>query len=398
MLRVAAKITAEEIKNFDYFHDLKNRFIETRGPNQIYWREKSELEKLMPKDPETLLFLLRSMMITRRAEEMIKNLYDKGLIPGSAFFGRGNEATSCGVMAAMKYEDPAFPLHRDLGCDFVRGAEAFERGDIKVPLANLFFAQYMSRANSPCRGRDGNIHWGIPEINRYPMISHLGTNISVACGAALLEKFRDSGLVAFTFIGDGATSTQDFQALNQAAARKLPVIVVIDNNQWAYRTTLQEQTSAIPLSRKAEAFGIRGFTIDGTDILSVYAITKLAREIALSGTPVLLESVTFRMAGHSAYDPHEKYVPKEDLEKWATRDPIARFEKYLRENALSDVDNRFLEDVALEEINTGIERELDEGIEWAHSQTDPESKTLYDDIYANPVCQKLIRDLHGGSS
>ena len=386
MLRVAAKIAAEEIKNFDYFHDLKNRFIETRGPNQIYWREKSELEKLMPKDPETLLFLLRSMMITRRAEEMIKNLYDKGLIPGSAFFGRGNEATSCGVMAAMKYEDPAFPLHRDLGCDFVRGAEAFERGDIKVPLANLFFAQYMSRANSPCRGRDGNIHWGIPEINRYPMISHLGTNISVACGAALLEKFRDSGLVAFTFIGDGATSTQDFQALNQAAARELPLIVVIDNNQWAFRTTPQEQTRAVPLSLKALAFGMRGLTIDGTDILSVYAAMKMARELALEDKPVLIESVTFRMLGHSVYDSYKKYVPAEDLERWAGRDPIEQFENYLREK-------KWLNDSALEEIKTGIEKGLDGAVEWAKHSPQPEPEDLYAGVAANEELQKFIEIL-----
>lgn len=374
-------------KDFDYFRDLQSHFIDVAGPNQIYSRDKKELLELAPKDPETLLFLLRSMMITRRAEEKIKGM--AGQLPGSAFFGRGNEATSCGVMSAMKYKDPAFPLHRDLGCDFVRGDEAFKRGDIKFPLANLFFAQYMSKANSPCRGRDGNIHWGIPEINRYPMISHLGTNISVACGAALIEKFRNSGLVAFTFIGDGATSTPDFQALNQAAARELPLVVIIDNNQWAFRTTPQEQTKAIPLSLKALAFGIRGFTIDGTDILSVYSAVKMARDLALKGMPVLIESVTFRMAGHSVYDPYEKYVPKDDLERWTRRDPIEQFENHLREKMI-------LSNAKFDEIKTSVEKEIGEAVSWAENSPHPEPGDLYKGIAANRELQEFTETLCRG--
>lgn len=398
---VASGKTRPFFKDFDYFCDLENHFIDVVGPNQIYQRELTDLSKLFWSEGgrRDVNLLLRSMLITRRAEEKVFLLWKAGEIPGSIFSGLGNEATSCGVMAAMKYGDPAFPLHRDLGCDFTRGVEAFERGDIPAPLANLYFAQHMSKASSQCKGKDGNIHWGIPKMNRYPMISHLGTNIPNACGAALIEKFRNSGLVAFTFIGDGATSTPDFQALNQAASRKLPVIVIIDNNQWAYRTKLDEQTAAIPLSRKAEAFGIRGFTIDGTDALCVYALTKMAREIALSGTPVLIESVTFRMAGHSAYDPYEKYVPKEDLERWHRRDPIARLTNFLygKPNLAEEKTEKF--DQELNEIRRqlekelGIEKELDEAIEWARNAPDPQTNTLCDDVYADEAAQKFVASL-----
>ena len=382
------------LKNFDYFETLKKHFIDVSGPNEFLLREKMELVQFMPKDPETLLFLLRSMLLTRRAEEKIKGI--AGQIPGSAFFGTGNEATSCGVMAAMRYEDPAFPLHRDLGCDFIRGHEAFLRGDIKVPLANLLFAQYFSRANSPCRGKDGNIHWGIPEIGRYPMISHLGTNIPVACGAALYEKKKQTGLVAFTFIGDGATSTPDFQALNEAAVLELPLIVIIDNNQWAYRTKLEEQTRAIPLSRKAEAFGIRGFTIDGTDILAVFALVRKARELALSGKPVLIESATFRMSGHSVYDPYTHYVPKSDLEKWARRDPIAQLANIIYgEPDLSseNLEADFQKVKTRLEKEMGVEEELQNALEWAKSSPQPEPGDLYADISSNPELQKFIEAL-----
>ncbi|QQG46044.1 MAG: thiamine pyrophosphate-dependent dehydrogenase E1 component subunit alpha [Candidatus Niyogibacteria bacterium] len=385
-------------KEFDYLEDLKEHFIEVAGPNQIYLREKSELMELAPKDTETLLFLLRSMLITRRAEEKVRKLWPKE-IPGSIFFGRGNEATSCGVTAAICYEDPLFPLHRDLGCDFVRGAGAFRREDIPVNLAKLYFAQHMSKKDSPCRGRDGNIHWGIPTMNRYPMISHLGTNIPIAGGAALAEKTKKSGLVAVTFLGDGATSASDFQAPNQAAAWKLPLIVIIDNNQWAYRTTLKEQTEAIPLSRKAEAFGIHGFTVDGTDILTVYAVTKKAHEIALGGRPVLIESVTYRMAGHSEYDPFQKYVPKEDLDRWHRRDPIARLtnsiygEPSLTEENIEDFDRKLREIKTRLEKEMNIEQELDEAIEWARNLPDPEPSDSYGGIFANPTAQNFLDNL-----
>lgn len=384
---MSAKIRPN-LKNFDYFETLEKHFLDLQGPNELLIREKKELEELAPKDKETLLFLLRSMMITRRAEEKIKGLVGQGMIPGSAFFGKGNEATSCGVAAAMKYEDDPFPLHRDLGCDFVRGAEAFKRGGIKVPLANLFFAQYMSRASSPCRGRDGNIHWAIPEMNRPPMISHLGTNIPVAGGASFWEHLQKSGLVAYVFVGDGATQTPDFQGLNHPAVEKWPLITIIDNNQWSFRTTLQEQTAAIPLLRKAEAFGIRGFTIDGTDVLAVYAITKMAREITLSGTPVLIESVTFRMEGHSVYDEYKNYVRKEDLEKWATRDPIKRFQDHLKKTGIT------LE-AEIAEMAKDIENELEKAEKWAKNQPQPDPEDLYANIAANEELQKFIEMLCG---
>lgn len=386
-MNVALKVTREEIKNFDYFRDLEHRFIEIRGPNQMYWRQKSDLEKFMPKDRETLLFLLRSMMITRMAEEKIERI--AGQVPGSAFFGKGNEATSCGIAAALNYDDLPFPLHRDAGCDFVRGVEAFKRGDIKVPLIKLFFAQYLSKANSPCRGKDGNIHWGIPEMNRPPMISPLGTNIPVSVGAAFFEKLRKSGRIVYGFIGDGATQTGDFQGLNQAVAWNCPLITFIDNNQWSFRTTLQEQTAAIPLSRKAEAFGMRAFTIDGTDILAVYALTKIARKIALSGNPVLIESVTFRLAGHSVYDSYKEYVPAGDLEKWQKkRDPISGFQNHLKETGV-------VSEKEIEALADEIEKEIDEALEWAKNSPDPKPQDLYADVAANPELQKFIEILCG---
>lgn len=373
------------LKNFDYFATLKNHFLDLQGSNEFFLREKSELEEFMPKDPETLLFLLRSMLKTRLAEEKVARIAGRE-VHGSAFFGTGHEAISCGVAAAMKYEDPPLPTHREIGCDFTRGEEALKRGDIKLPFSYTYIAQYMSKADSLGRGRVENIHYGIPEMSRPPIISHLGTNIPIACGIALMEKHHKSGLVAYTFVGDGATSSADFQGLNQAAARQWPLITVIANNQWAYRTTLEEQTRAIPLVRKAENFGIRGFCVDGTDVLAVYALTKMAREIALSGTPVLQECVTYRLCGHSIYDPREKYDDKEKWAKWSAVEPIGRFEEYLKEKGI-------VPESEIQKEKDEAAKEIENALEFAQKSPEPEAANLLSGLYACAAAQEWLEKI-----
>jgi TPP-dependent pyruvate/acetoin dehydrogenase alpha subunit len=183
--------------------------------------------------------------------------------------------------------------------------------------------------------------------------------ISVAVGTALQAKLQKQNRVAMNYIGDGGSRVGEFhEAVNFAAVQKLPFILIIENNQFAYSTPTPKQYAAERLIDCAESYGIPGFQIDGTDFFEVYRITKNAVERARRGEgPTLVESVTMRMRGHAEHDNME-YVPKKMLEEWEKKDPIVKFEKYLQDQKL------FIGKVR-EGITLRIKTELEEAIEFA---------------------------------
>ena len=184
------------------------------------------------------------------------------------------------------------------------------------------------------KGRDGNVHMGDARLGLHTMVSHLPAMLPVAVGMALAFKIRDEKRVAVAWCGEGASARGDaHEGMNLAGVRRLPVVFVIDNNQWAYSTPAHLEYAIEHLADRAAAYGFEGVVVDGTDVLAVYREAKRAIEKAREGGgPTLIESVTLRMEGHAVHD-DAFYVPKELFEEWAQRDPIERFRGWLRDDA-----------------------------------------------------------------
>ncbi len=303
--------------------------------------EVSEYEYLQLEDR---IWLFRAMLLMRGIEERAMSLYRQGKVPGSFYDGFGQEAVSAGAAFAMAPEDRLCILHRDLAAHVIRGVTP-----------TRIFSQYMGRAGGVTRGRDGNVHFGDWRLGCVGMVSMLPDMMLVATGMAMAFKLRGEQRCALTWFGDGSTSRGDFhEAMNWAGVQKLPVVFVLENNQYAYSTPLDKQFAVDPVQR-ATAYGFTGVTVDGNDCEAMFDATREARERALAGNgPTLIEAVTMRMHGHAAHD-DMKYVPKELVEEWRARDPIERQEKRLR--ALG-VDVDALRASVAEEIDAGATQAL----------------------------------------
>jgi pyruvate dehydrogenase E1 component alpha subunit len=254
-----------------------------------------------------LIYMLEMRGIERRA----MSLYRQGKIPGSFYDGLGQEAVSAGAAFAMAAEDRLCVLHRDLAAHLVRGVEP-ER----------IFAQYMGRAAGITGGRDGNIHFGDRHLGCVGMVSMLPDMMVVAVGMAMAFRLRGERRCALTWFGDGATSRGDcHEAMNWAGVQRLPVIFVLENNQYAYSTPTELQFAVDPVERAA-GYGFPGVTVDGNDVEAMFAATLTARERAISGGgPTLIAAQTMRMHGHAAHD-DMRYVPAALVDHWRGRDPI----------------------------------------------------------------------------
>ena len=216
--------------------------------------------------------LLRYMLEMRGIERRAMNLYRQGKIPGSFYDGLGQEAVSAGAAFAMAAEDRLCVLHRDLAAHLVRGVEP-ER----------IFAQYMGRAAGITGGRDGNIHFGDRQLGCVGMVSMLPDMMLVAVGMAMAFRLRGERRCALTWFGDGATSRGDcHEAMNWAGVQRLPVIFVLENNQYAYSTPTELQFAVDPVERAA-GYGFPGVTVDGNDVEAMFAATLAARERAIAG-------------------------------------------------------------------------------------------------------------------
>jgi len=276
-------------------------------------------EQAAPLALEDRVALLRFMHLHRAVESRGHVLYRQGQVPGSYYDSHGQEAIPVGVAYALSPRDRATPLHRDMGVHLVRGTEPAR-----------ILGQYMGRAGGVTEGRDANLHFGDPRRGCVGMVSALGDMACVALGIATAAKLRGEPRCVATFFGDGATSRGDIhEAMNWAGLHRLPVLFVLEDNQFAYSTPAAEQFAVHP-SRRAEGYGFPAVDVDGNDVEAVFAAARDARRRALAGEgPTLLSCRTLRMHGHGAHD-DMSYVPPAMLEEWAGRDPIARQEERLR--------------------------------------------------------------------
>jgi TPP-dependent pyruvate/acetoin dehydrogenase alpha subunit len=262
--------------------------------------------------------LLRYMAMMRAAEERGLALYRQGKVPGSFYDGRGQEAISVGAAFALAPRDRICILHRDLGAHFVRGVTP-----------DRYLANYMGRARGVTGGKDGNVHFGDRELGCVGMVSMLPDMAQVANGMALAFRMRGEPRVAMTFFGEGSTANgQWHEAMNFAAIHRLPIVFILENNQFAYSTPNDLEFAIDPITHAA-GYGFPGVNVDGNDVEEVFDAANAAVERARAGEgPTLVECQTMRMHGHGAHD-DMSYVPDGMLEEWERRDPIERYAERL---------------------------------------------------------------------
>jgi pyruvate dehydrogenase E1 component alpha subunit len=307
------------------------------------------------------------MLLMRGLEERAMTLYRQGKVPGSFYDGYGQEAVSAGAAFAMGPGDRLCILHRDLAAHLIRGVTPAQ-----------ILGQYLGRDTGITRGRDGNVHFGDPHLGCVGMVSMLPDMMLVATGMAMAFKLRGEARCAMTWFGDGSTSRGDFhEAMNWAGVQKLPVVFVLENNQYAYSTPLDKQFAVDPVERAA-AYGFVGVTVDGNDVEAVFEATRAARERALAGGgPTLIEAVTMRMHGHAAHD-DMKYVPKEQVEEWRKRDPIDGQEARLR--ALG---------VDVDAVREEVQAEIDAATEEALAAPMPDPASAADGVFCDGEAEPL---------
>ena len=288
-----------------------------------------------------LLQLYRSLLRPRLLEEKMLALLRQGRV-SKWFSGIGQEAIAVGVTSALEQDEFIFTLHRNLGVFTTR----------QVPLDKLF-CQWEGKAGGFTKGRDRSFHFGTMDYHIIGMISHLGPQLALADGVALAHKLGKEAKISVAFTGEGGTSEGDFhEALNVAAVWKLPVIFIIENNGYGLSTPTSEQYACQHLVDRAKGYGMKGYKIDGNNILEVYqTISDIAKNMRKNPEPVLVECITFRMRGHEEAS-GVKYVPKELLAEWAEKDPISNYEQYLiaqgvlTEETIAAIRKEFKEDIA----------------------------------------------------
>lgn len=325
--------------------------------------------------PEQMLELYRYLKLTRLVEERVVNLYRQTKVVGGVYRSLGQEATAVGSAYALRPDDFITPIIRDLGACFVKGIRPRE-----------IFAQYMAKAWGPSGGKDLNVHFGYMDKGFLGPISHLGDMIPVMTGILVGARLQKKDIVGLAYIGDGGASTGAFyEGMNFAAVQKLPLVVIVEHNQYAYSTPTSMQTALRNLAEKAAAFGIPGYIVDGNDVIACHEVTKQAVDYARSGRgAVLIEAKTYRRKGHAEHD-DQRYVPDGEVEWWEQHnDPVDRFERFLIEQKVATKEK-------LEEITANVQREIDEDSEWAESSPMPEAEGAAHGVFDNSIVPPAFR-------
>ena len=327
------------------------------------------------KDPklsdETLLYLYEQMVQVREFDRRMLMLQRQGRI---GFYGPilGQEAATVGSVAALEDRDWIFPALREGAAAMMRGLSLTEA-----------ISQLIGNSADRCKGRQMPCHYTVKEGNYYGMSSVIGTQISHATGAAMAAKIRGDDIVVLGYMGDGATSANDFHCgMNFAAVYKSPCVMFCQNNQWAISVPLSKQSASETLAQKGKAYGMPYVRVDGNDVLAVYSVTKEAAERARKGDgPTFVEAVTYRRLGHSSSDDPTRYRDEAEVKAWEQRDPVDRFRTYLQKKKLWDDDKEaaFKEDIA---------QRVNDAIAAAEAFGPPEDETLVTDVYAKVTEQQ----------
>lgn len=350
--------------------ELVAAFAETVRSNE------ARLARVQALDESALLLLYRDLLRTRLHDIGLKRWVRTGVI-SKAWLGTGEEAVTVGTVAALERgRDVVVPMIRNAGALHMMG----------VPLADLFRG-YLATADSPSRGRD--LHIGARALGVIQPISHMGTSVTIVAGLALAFRNRGESRVALTWVGDGATRTAaSHEGMNLAAVQKVPAVFVIQNNQVALGTRVDQHTVS-DLRTLPEMYGIPSWSCDGNNVLDVYAATRLAVDRCRAGEgPAAVVAETFRMGGHATHDEREarETFPPELFEAWGRRDPIGLYEAHLAERGVSQERMEEIE----EEVTVEMQRAADEALASRDRTPEPEA-ALYDGFSEGRVLVGLDR-------
>lgn len=335
--------------------------------------EKGKVDKDLAPDLDKvfLLKLHRGMLLGRRFDERLLQLQRQGRM-GTFALITGQEAAQIGAVAALEDSDWLVPSFREMAAQLWRG--------ITMESVILLYAGYNEGAEIPS------------DQNNLPISIPVGTQTLHGAGIAYAMKYREKRQVAMVFFGDGATSEGDFhEALNFAGVFQVPAVFVCQNNHWAISIPRSKQTRSKTLAQKALAYGIPGIQVDGNDVLAVYSAAKEAVDRARAGDgPTMIECVTYRMSLHTTADDPKRYRKEEEVEEWVEKDPITRFQKYLKSK-------KVLTDKKIESIEEEIKQEIKEAVEQTEKKMEKigDPLLMFDHVFAElpPYLQEQRKEL-----
>jgi TPP-dependent pyruvate/acetoin dehydrogenase alpha subunit len=352
-----------------------------RGHDHVRFEVDGNLDAPVPPirdskylDQRRAVEIYRFMLLNRKMETALENLYKQGKVVGGVYFGLGQEACSCASAYALDKDDWFAPMIRNQGSMLVRG---FGARDIMM--------QYMAKAGSPTRGRNATAHFGdIETRNMVSPISMLGDLIPVMAGVALGARLQGRNLAVMTYIGDGGQSTGvTYEGINFAAVQNLGLVLFVESNLWAYSTPSEMQYRCQDLAERAIGYGIPGVIVDGTDVCQVYDAAHEAVARAHRGEgPTMIEAKMMRMKGHAIHDA-AGYVPKPLFDFWKKRDPIARFENYLVR------EKKWLSGKENSELIADVERVIEEEREIAVNSPMPAPESAEGGVFCENGCHEI---------
>jgi pyruvate dehydrogenase E1 component alpha subunit len=330
-------------------------------------------------EPALLLNLHRGMLRVRVLDEKMLLLQRQGRI---AFYAesRGQEAAVIGAVAALEAADYVVPAHREIGAALYRG----------LPLPNVI-AQLLGNAHDVAQGRQMPVHQSAPRaLNFIPPSSCVATQLPHATGLAWAAKMRHDPIVVLAYLGEGATSAEDFHAgVNFAAVYRVPCVFLCENNQWAISTPASRQTASETFAIKALAYGMPGVRVDGNDVLAVHAAVTLAVTRARAGGgPTLIEAVTYRMGAHSSSDDPHAYRGLAEEAAWRAKDPIDRFETWLAATGVLDA-------AGVTTLRAAIEAEIAAAVAAEEPVGPPPLRSLIEHVFERPsaALEEQLADL-----
>ena len=314
---------------------------------------------------EKLREMYRKMVMIRRFDTRIHDLYNEGLIRGSTHPYLGMEAVAVGAIAALKPDDYISSTHRGHGHCIAKGCDV-----------NLMMAEIIGRATGYCKGKGGSMHIADMDLGMLGANGIVGGGNGLATGAALTAKLKRTGQVAVCFFGDGALNQGSlYECANMAVIWKLPVIYLCENNQYAMSASVKQMTGVRDLTDRATGFGMPGVGVDGMDVGAVYgAVAEAAERARMGDGPSMVVATTYRFGGHHTID-SQVYRTKEEVREWQEKDAIPRFRKYL-------IARGVLTENSAEALEAEVEAELRDAEAFARSSPEPDASWLYTDVYA----------------
>jgi 2-oxoisovalerate dehydrogenase E1 component len=328
---------------------------------------------------EALQSLYSTMVKIRRFDEKVTELFNSGLVKGTAHSYVGQEAVAAGACANLREDDYIVGNHRGHGHCLAKGARV-----------DLMMAELMGRETGYCRGLGGSMHIAALDLNILGCNGIVAAGVPLGAGAALAAKIQGTDRVALTFFGDGgANQGVIHETMNLAAVWRLPFIFLCENNHYALSTASSRTTAGESIAKRAAGYGIPNARIDGNDVLAVYATVREAVARARAGEgPTFIEAVTYRWGGHSMRANLPDYRTRDEERDWMERDPIARFARRLQDEGAATL-------MRLKELDEAVEVELDRAVAFAQQSPEPTVELMESAVYAPHIAVVEPTDRRG---